>query len=133
VLAWVKSRRDSQRARASLSCSRLARRIGLGLARAGSVAHHGSGEIFMGFGTGMRLDRHGKPDGTPIVTGRALDPLFAAVVEASEEAVLNSMFTSPTVVGRDGNSSETLHTDAILRMVSTGSTDEDRSTDGDRG
>ena len=89
------------------SCARLARRVGLGLARAGSVAHHGSGEIFMAFGTGMRLDRDGKPDGTPVVTGRALDPLFAAVVEASEEAVLNSMFTAPTVVGRDGNTSET--------------------------
>ena len=96
------------------SCARLARRVGLGLARAGSVAHHGSGEIFMAFGTGMRLDRDGKPDGTPLVTGRALDPLFAAVVEASEEAVLNSMFTAPTVVGRDGNTSESIHTAEIV-------------------
>ena len=59
----------------------------------------------MGFGTGMRIDRDGQPDGTRSVTGRALDPLFAAVVEATEEAVLNSMFTAPTVVGRDGNTS----------------------------
>jgi D-aminopeptidase len=99
------------------SCSRLARRIGLGLARAGSVAHHGSGEIFMGFGTGMRLDRDGRPDGTPVVTGRALDPLFAAVVEASEEAVLNSMFTAPTVTGRGGNTSETIHTPEIMGLL----------------
>jgi D-aminopeptidase len=99
------------------SCSRLARRVGLGLARAGSVAHHGSGEIFVAFGTGMRLDRNGKPDGTPVVTGRALDPLFTAVVEAAEEAVLNSMFTSPTVVGRDGNTSETIHTPEILGLL----------------
>jgi len=99
------------------SCSRLARRVGLGLARTGSVAHHGSGEIFMGFGTGMRLDRDGKPDGTPMVTGRALDPLFAAVVEASEEAVLNSMFTAPTVVGRDGNTSESIHTDEMMALL----------------
>ena len=99
------------------SCSRLARRVGLGLARAGSVAHHGSGEIFMGFGTGMRLDRDGRPDGTPVVTGRALDPLFAAVVEAAEEAVLNSMFTAPTVTGRDGNTSETIHTAEIMALL----------------
>ena len=112
------------------SCQRLARRIGLGLARAGSVAHHGSGEIFMGFGTGMRLDRDGRPDGTPVVTGRALDPLFAAVVEATEEAVLNSMFGAPTVTGRDGNTSESLHTAEILGLlgVSTGSTDEPGSS-----
>jgi D-aminopeptidase len=109
------------------SCARLARRVGLGLARAGSVAHHGSGEIFMAFGTGMRLDRDGRPDGTPVVTGRALDPLFAAVVEASEEAVLNSLFTAPTVVGRDGNTSESAYRDEVLRLVSTGSTHGDRS------
>ena len=101
------------------SCARLARRVGLGLARTGSVAHHGSGEIFMAFGTGMRLDRDGKPDSTPVVTGRALDPLFAAVVEAAEEAVLNSMFTAPTVTGRDGNTSETIHTPEILDLLGT--------------
>jgi D-aminopeptidase len=99
------------------SCARLARRVGLGLARAGSVAHHGSGEIFMAFGTGMRLDRDGMPDGTPVITGRALDPLFAAVVEAAEEAVLNSMFTAPTVVGRDGNTSESAYSDEVLGLL----------------
>jgi D-aminopeptidase len=109
------------------SCARLARRVGLGLARAGSVAHHGSGEIFMAFGTGMRMDRDGKPDGTPVLTGRALDPLFAAVVEAAEESVLNSMFTAPTVAGRDGNTSESAYNNQVLGLlgavVSTSSTD----------
>ncbi|GAA2153473.1 P1 family peptidase [Nocardioides koreensis] len=99
------------------SCARLARRIGLGLARTGSVAHHGSGEIFLGFGTGRRLDRDGRPDGTPLVSGRALDPLFSAVVEAAEEAVLNSMLTAPTTVGRDGHSSESLHSPEVLALL----------------
>ena len=99
------------------SCARLARRVGLGLARAGSVAHHGSGEIFLAFGTGMRLDRDGRPDGTPVTTGRALDPLFGAVVEAAEEAVLNSMFAAPTVVGRDGNVSESAYGDEVLGLL----------------
>ncbi len=99
------------------ACARLARRIGLGLARTGSVAHHGSGEIFLGFGTGMRLDRDGRPDRTDLVAGRALDPLFAAVVEAAEEAVLNSMFTAPTTVGRDGHTSESAHTPEILSLL----------------
>lgn len=99
------------------SGARLARRVGLGLARTGSVAHHGSGEIFMGFGTGLRLDRDGRPDGPALGSGRALDPLFSAVVEASEEAVLNSMFASPTVAGRSGNTSETLHTDEVLALL----------------
>jgi D-aminopeptidase len=99
------------------SCARLARRVGLGLARAGSVAHHGSGEIFMAFGTGMRMDRDGNPDGTPVLTGRALDPLFAAVVDAAEESVLNSMFGAVTVSGRDGNTGESAHTSAVLDLL----------------
>ena len=98
-------------------CARLARRIGLGLARAGSVAHHGSGEIFLGFGTGMRLDRDGRHDRTDLTTGRALDPLFGATVEAAEEAVLNSMFGAPTTVGRDGNTSESLHDERVLALL----------------
>jgi D-aminopeptidase len=113
------------------SCARLARRVGLGLARAGSVAHHGSGEIFMAFGTGMRMDRDGKPDGTPVLTGRALDPYFAAVVEAAEEAVLNSMFTAPTVTGRDGNTSESAYNDDVLGLV--GAVVSTHSTDGPTG
>jgi D-aminopeptidase len=99
------------------ACSRLARRVGLGLARTGSVAHHGSGEIFLAFGTGMRLDRDGSTDRTDLVAGRALDPYFAAVVEAAEEAVLNSMFAAPTTVGRDGNTSESLHSPEVLALL----------------
>ncbi len=99
------------------ACSRLARRIGLGLARTGSVAHHGSGEIFLGVGTGIRLDRDGTPDGPRLVAGRALDPLFTATVEAAEEAVLNSMFGAPTTVGRDGHTSESLHCDEVLALL----------------
>ena len=57
---------------------RLARRAGLGLGRAGSVAHHGSGEIFVAFATATERSF---PDGE-------LDPLFQAAVDATEEAVL---------------------------------------------
>ncbi len=102
-------------------CARLARRVGLGLARTGSVAHHGSGEIFLAFGTGLRTDRDGRYEGdasrATIVGGRALDPLFAAVVEASEESVLNSMLMSGTVTGRSGNTSEGLDPDAVARLL----------------
>lgn len=98
------------------SCSRLARRIGLGLARAGSVAHHGSGEIFLGFGTGLRLDRDQRPDRVALA-GRGVDELFPAVVEAAEEAVLNSMLTAPTTVGRDGNTSVSLHSPEVLALL----------------
>ena len=99
------------------SCARLARRIGLGLARAGSVAHHGSGEIFLAAGTGLRVDRDGRYDGPAAVSGRALDPLFEAVVDAAEEAVLNSLLSAPTVVGRAGNTSPGLDPDEVVRLL----------------
>ena len=99
------------------ACARLARRIGLGLARAGSAAHHGSGEIFVAASTTRRADRDGNVEPGPLVSGRALDPLFQAVVDAAEESVLNSMLQSPTVVGRDGNLSEGLDPDTVTRLL----------------
>jgi D-aminopeptidase len=86
------------------ACIRLARRAGLGLARTGSTAHHGSGEIFLALATGLRAPR-GTPASAVVlpVSGSALDPFFDAVVEATEEAVLTSLLTAPTVTGRDGN------------------------------
>ncbi len=99
-------------------CERLARRVGLGLARTGSTAHHGSGEIFMAVSTTARIDRDGTvlDDGRRL-GGRALDDLFEAVVDASEESVLNSLLMSPTTVGRDGNTSEGLDADTVVRLM----------------
>jgi D-aminopeptidase len=100
----------------SATCSRLARRAGLGLARTGSVGHHGSGEIFLGLATGLRAPLWQPPAAQPI-TGPDLDPFFAAVVEATEEAVLNSMLAAPTVTGRDGNVSRGLPADQVKTLV----------------
>ncbi len=118
-------------------CVRLARRAGLGLARTGSTGHHGSGEIFLALATGLRAPRDAAesqavasgaaapgaagpgaagPGGQPI-TGHGLDPLFAAVVEATEEAVLNSLLAAPTVTGRDGNYSRGLPADQVRQLL----------------
>ena len=99
-------------------CERLARRIGLGLARTGSVAHHGSGEIFLAASTTARTDRDGAQlDVGPRLAGRQLDELFAAVVDAAEESVLNSLLMSTTTIGRDGNTSEGLDPDTVVRLM----------------
>ena len=75
----------------SAACARLARRAGLGLARTGSTASHGSGEIFMGWRPGLRGPRTDGRGPVPAglderpapLTGPALNPFFAAVVEAT--------------------------------------------------
>jgi D-aminopeptidase len=97
-------------------CSRLARRAGLGLARLGSVATNGSGEIFLAAATGLRSPRGTPPNGTPI-TGAGLDPYFEAVVDATEEAALNSLLVATTVVGREGNTSHALPFDQVLALL----------------
>jgi D-aminopeptidase len=97
-------------------CERLARRVGLGLARTGSVAYHGSGEIFLAAALGLRTDRDGRLQGTPM-TGRDLDPLFAAVVEASEEAVVNSLLAAVTTTGRLGRVAHALPADRVQRLL----------------
>ena len=98
------------------ACQRVARRAGLGLARVGSIAHHGSGEIFLTLATGLRAPRGAAPPRPP-VTGSALDDYFSAVAEATEEAVINALLQSETVTGRDGNTSFRIPADALRRLV----------------
>jgi D-aminopeptidase len=92
------------------SLERVARRAGLGLARTGSVAHHGSGEIFLAFSTAR---------GGEALEGRELDPLFAATVEATEEAVLNALWAAPDVTGREGRLERGLPHDDVLEILRT--------------
>ncbi|MGH3506038.1 MAG: P1 family peptidase [Nocardioidaceae bacterium] len=102
----------------SAGCRRLARRVGLGLARTGSTAHHGSGEIFLCAATGLRPEaRGGALDGQPLA-GRALDDLFTGVVDASEEAVLNALATSPTMHGHAGHARQGLPLDEVTALLS---------------
>jgi D-aminopeptidase len=97
-------------------CARLARRAGLGLARVGSAASHGSGEIFLAAATGLRSSRGSGPTTTPL-TGTALDPYFEAVVDATEEAALNSLLEATTVTGRDGNTSYALPAADVRELI----------------
>ncbi|MFL5943125.1 MAG: P1 family peptidase [Gaiellaceae bacterium] len=85
---------------------RLARRAGLGLARAGSVAHHGSGEIFVAFAT----------SGARSFPDRELDPLFQAAVDATEEAVLCSLWAAVDTTGREGRVVRALPREAVLEL-----------------
>ncbi len=103
-----------------VACERLARRLGLGLARTGSTAHHASGEIFLGVALGLRAPRGESPPGTPI-TGRALDPYFEAAVDASEEAVLAALLNAHDVTGVEGRTIPALPIDDLRRLLREGS------------
>ena len=94
-------------------CERLARRIGLGLARTGSVAHHGSGEIFLGLAYGLRTSGCGGP----AITGKGLDIYFEATVDAAEEAVIASMINATTTSGYQGRTLLALPIDEVRGLL----------------
>jgi D-aminopeptidase len=85
---------------------RLARRAGLGLARAGSVAHHGSGEIFVAFAS----------SGERSFGDHELNPLFQAAVDATEEAVLCSLWAAVDTEGREGRVVRALPRGKVLEL-----------------
>jgi D-aminopeptidase len=86
--------------------SRLARRVGLGLARTGSVAHDGSGEIFVAVSTspGTEADID-------------VNAFFTAVVDATEEAVLNTLWAAEDTDGRDGRVIRALPHEPVLELL----------------
>ena len=94
---------------------RVARRAGLGLARCGSVAHHGSGEIFAAFAPPARRTHGEAPPAT--VPDGDLNDVFEAVVDGTEEAVLNALWAAPEVVGRDGRVAPALPHDDVLELL----------------
>ncbi len=108
---------------------RIARRAALGLARTGSIAGHGSGDIAIAFSTAATARiPHTAPANTlaveivaengPAGQPSAIDALFTATIEATEEAVINALFAAETTVGRDGNTGEALPLGAVQQILS---------------
>ncbi|MBA5866555.1 MAG: S58 family peptidase [Nitrospira sp. CR1.3] len=90
--------------------TRLAKRAALGLARTGSTARHGSGDFMLAFSTANVIPHYPK-ERTYALTHMAdthLNPLIAATVEATEEAILNALTMATTVVGRDDHRVEAI-------------------------
>jgi D-aminopeptidase len=100
---------------------RLARRAVFGLARTGSFARHGSGDIVIAFSTGNRIPDI-RDDGPPFYTlrrlpedGELLSHCFQAVAEATEEAIYNSLFTAETTLGKKGRRVEALPVERVVK------------------
>jgi D-aminopeptidase len=83
---------------------RLARRATMGLARTGATSGNGSGDIFLAFSTANAgADKEPGPNAVLTVSNERISPLFSAVVEATEEAIVNAMVGAETMTGRDGH------------------------------
>ena len=95
---------------------RLATRAGAGLARTGSSYGHGSGDIALAFSTAQTVPQLVQPlptDTSSVMQFNCLhdsllDPLFHAVADSTEHAIINALFAAEAVKGRDGNQRRTL-------------------------
>lgn len=91
----------------------LARRAALGMARVGAIAHHGSGDFVIAFSNS---------DQPPGLDDTNLTSLFRGTIEATEEAIINSILRAETLTGRDGNTRYGIPIDEVTRLLSNVST-----------
>jgi D-aminopeptidase len=105
-------------------CRRLAKRAGLGIARAGGTGGHTSGDLFIAFATGNRLPSEADEDrpatwtyDVRAVGDGVIDALFDGVIEATEEAIINALVAATTMVGRDGVTAHALPHDRLLEVM----------------
>ncbi len=100
--------------------TRLARRAMLGLARTGATSSHGSGDFVIAFSNAASLRSPFRSVSTmesgSVLRGDRLSPLFQAAIEATEEAVYNSMLQAITVTGRNGHRREALPLEDLLAV-----------------
>jgi D-aminopeptidase len=99
--------------------NRVAKRAALGIGRVGSTARHGSGEIVLAFSTANKVPRQTTKMvyRMKILLDRRLDPLYEAVIEATEEAILNAMCAAGDMEGANGNVSLALPLADVKELV----------------
>ena len=92
-----------------VQCNRVAQRAAFGIARTGGVGEHSSGDLILAFATGNRGLSVGEsgPNGrrtleVEMLSNAYINYLFDAVIDATEEAILNTLLAAETMTGRDG-------------------------------
>lgn len=100
---------------------RVARRVGMGLARTGSIAGHGSGDFVIAFANSalqpMSFEAITYRETRFAEEGRNMGALFQATIEATEESVINALCSADTMVGRDGHTRYGLPVDVVLQIL----------------
>jgi D-aminopeptidase len=99
--------------------SRLCKRAALGIGRSGSYAAHGSGEIIVAFSTANQLNRSSSSltHAITAIRDRATGPLYEAVIEATEEAIVNSLCMAEDMIGQSGNFAPALPLERTVELL----------------
>ncbi len=99
-------------------CKRLAQRATVGVGRVGGYGHDSSGDLFIAFSTANHLERHpGKARTVTTLPNEVMDPLFHAVVDATEESIVNALFAAETTTGREGRIAHELPLDRTATIL----------------
>ena len=98
---------------------RLAKRAFMGLARTGGIASNGSGDYVIAFSTAYRIPHNSQVpfDELKLLRNDNVSPLFLAAIEATEEAVVNSLFMATTLEGTQGHKVEELPKQKVLELM----------------
>ncbi|HEX5152401.1 MAG TPA: P1 family peptidase [Parafilimonas sp.] len=100
---------------------RLAKRAFMGLAKTGGIASNGSGDYVIAFSTDTSIripfSSTEKLYTTATLFNDDTSPLFMAAIEATEEAIINSLFAATTMTGRNGNTVEALPKDTVIAIL----------------
>ena len=103
---------------------RLAKRAMLGLARTGGIASNGSGDYVIAFSANASVrvphDTDSPLHAVTVLRNDAMSPLFGATIEATEEAILNSLFHAETMTGRDGHEIRALPVNELVIPANAG-------------
>ncbi len=105
----------------SRNLERLAKRAMMGLSRTGGIASNGSGDYVIAVSTAeacrIPYESDNPIQNIPSLRNEAMTSLFLATIEATEEAILNSLFAGETIVGRDGHKIEALPKEKVMEML----------------
>ena len=100
-----------------IQCQRLARRATTGLAWVGGVGSNSSGDIFLAFATGNHVRQGEAVSAVRMLSPDAMNPLFQAAAEATEEAILNALTTAETMTGLHGHTAHALPLDRLADVM----------------
>ena len=105
----------------SRNLERIAKRAMMGLARTGGIASNGSGDYVIAFSTNTAVrvpyDSEEITSTVTLLNNDNMSPLFLATIEATEEAIINSLFQATTMIGKEGHRVEALPLNDVRNIL----------------
>jgi D-aminopeptidase len=105
----------------SRNLERMAKRAMLGLGKTGGISSNGSGDYVIAFSVNEKLriqhNQKSRFNNQKVLRNDAMSPLFMATIEATEEAILNSLFAAEDMKGRDGNRVKALPVKKVMELL----------------